>query len=118
MSSTIIVTPEMLRDTQQAIVNALQHAQSIANGYVAEQENMMHADVWAGQGVMASQNTVVQINHDLQQIFMGGTRLAEGLGKAAVLMEDHEANSQQDFNAVFSGTPHLGGTTAPGPSPL
>ena len=38
-------------------------------------------------------NTAAEINHDLQQAITGGTRLAHGLGQAAAMMEQHEADA-------------------------
>ena len=63
---TLVVTPEVLRATQQAIESALEHATAIANGYLSSHEGLGSA-VWGGQVQPASVNTAVQINHDLQQ---------------------------------------------------
>ena len=89
---TLVVTPEVLRSTQQAIESALQHATAIANGYLSSHEGLGSA-VWGGRASLASVNTAAQINQDLQQTITGGTRLAHGLSQAASLMEQHEADS-------------------------
>lgn len=88
----LVVTPDVLRSTQQAIDSALQHATAIANDYLATHEGLGSA-VWGGQAQLASVNTATQINHDLQQAITGGTRLAHGLSQAASLMEQHEADA-------------------------
>ena len=87
---SLVVTPEVLRSTQQAIESALEHATSIANGYLSSHEGLGSA-VWGGQAQLASVNTAVQINHELQQTITGGTRLAQGLSQAASMMEQHES---------------------------
>ena len=89
---TLVVTPEVLRATQQAIEAALEHATAIANGYLSSHEGIGSA-VWGGQAQLASVNTAVRINHDLQQTITGGTRLAHGLSQAASMMEQHEADA-------------------------
>jgi uncharacterized protein YukE len=89
---TLVVTPEMLRSTQQAIESALEQATAIANGYLSSHEGLGSA-VWGGQAQLASVGTAVEINHDLQQVITGGTRLAHGLGQAASMMEHHEADA-------------------------
>ena len=45
----------------------------------------------------------VYIHHDLQQMMNGGNRLAHGLGSAASLMENHEADSAHNLSGVFGG---------------
>lgn len=85
----LVVTPDVLRSTQQAIESALENATSIANGYLSTHEGLGSA-VWGGQAQAASVNTAAQINQDLQQTITGGMRLANGLGQAAALMEQHE----------------------------
>lgn len=89
---TLVVTPDVLRSTQQAIESALEHATAIANGYLSTHEGLGSA-VWGGQAQMASVNTAGQINQDLQQTISGGMRLAHGLGQAASLMEGHEIDA-------------------------
>lgn len=89
---TLVVTPEVLRSTQQAIESALEHATAIANGYLSNHEGLGSA-VWGGQAQLASVNTAVQINQDVQQTVTGGTRLAHGLSQAAAMMEQHEADA-------------------------
>ena len=89
---TLVVTPEVLRSTQQAIESALEHATAIASGYLSSHEGLGSA-VWGGQAQLASVNTAAHINHDLQQAITGGTRLATGLSQAASMMEQHEADA-------------------------
>ena len=89
---SLIVTPEVLRTTQQAIESALEHATSIANGYLSTHEGLGSA-VWGGQAQLASVNTAGQINLELQQTITGGARLANGLSQAASMMEHHEADA-------------------------
>ena len=55
--------------------------------------------VWGGQAQLASVNTAVQINHDLQQTIAGGTRLAHGLSQAASMIEQHEADSAHSLTS-------------------
>jgi uncharacterized protein YukE len=93
---TLVVTPEVLRSTQQAIESALEHATSIANGYLSSHEGIGSA-VWGGQAQGASLNTAAQINHDLTQTITGGNRLAHGLGNAASLMEEHETDAAHNL---------------------
>ncbi|AQT82225.1 hypothetical protein B1R94_27715 [Mycolicibacterium litorale] len=99
--SAVVVTPEMLRDTQNAITSALEHATAIANGYLTTHENI-GAAAWAGMGQDASRQTATQINHDLNQAVMGGTRLAEGLGRAAAHMEEHETQAAHNLSFAQS----------------
>jgi WXG100 family type VII secretion target len=94
---TLIVTPEVLRSTRQAIESALEHATAIANGYLSTHEGLGSA-VWGGQAQLASVSTAVQINQDLQQVITGGTRLAQGLGQAASMMESHEADAANSLS--------------------
>ena len=99
---TLIVTPEVLRTTQQAIESALQQAASIANGYLSNHEGIGSA-VWGGQAQLASVNTAGQINLELQQTITGGTRLAHGLSQAASMIESHEGDSASSLTAVAAG---------------
>jgi len=94
---TLIVTPEVLRSTRQAIESALEHATAIANGYLSTHEGLGSA-VWGGQAQLASVSTAVQINQDLQQVITGGTRLAQGLDQAASMMESHEADAANSLS--------------------
>ena len=66
-------------------------------------ENIISGTGWAGQAGTTSLNTAGQVEHDLQQMLNGGNRLAHGLGQAAVLMENHEADSAHNLNGVFGG---------------
>ncbi|WP_313673458.1 WXG100 family type VII secretion target [Mycolicibacterium sp.] len=95
---TLVVTPDVLRSTQQAIESALQHATAIANGYLANHEGL-GSSVWGGQAQLASVNTAAQINQNLQQTIAGGTRLAHGLSQAAALMEQHEADAAHSLTS-------------------
>lgn len=95
---TLVVTPEVLRATQQAIESALEHATAIANGYLSTHEGLGSA-IWGGQAQLASVNTAARINHDLQQTVAGGTRLAHGLSQAASLMEQHEADAANNLTS-------------------
>ena len=94
----LVVTPEVLRTTQQAIESALQSATAIANGYLSNHEGL-GAAVWGGQAQLASVNTAAQINADLQQTITGGTRLAHGLNQAASMMEQHEADAAHSLTS-------------------
>ena len=95
---TLVVTPEVLRSTRNAIESALEHATAIANGYLSTHEGLGSA-VWGGQAQLASVHTAAQINQDLQQTITGGTRLAHGLGQAASLMEGHESEAAHSLTA-------------------
>ena len=99
---SLVVTPEVLRSTRQAIETALEHATSIANGYLSGHEGLGSA-VWGGQAQLASVNTAGQINLELQQTITGGTRLAQGLSQAASLMEEHEADAAHSLTS-FAAT--------------
>ena len=103
---TIKVTPQLLRSTSQDIQANMEHAQAIAQGYLANQENVMNPATWSGAGVVASHMTAAEVTNDLNKVLMGGTRLAEGLTRAAALMEGHEADSQTAFQALFGGGSH------------
>ncbi|WAJ45201.1 WXG100 family type VII secretion target [Mycobacterium sp. Aquia_216] len=103
MPSSIVVTPELLRSSQQRIEARLQEAAAIANQYLSGHENIVSAAGWTGQAGSTSLNTAGQIQHDLQQIMTGGNRLAHGLGQTATLMEHHEADSAHSLNGVFGG---------------
>lgn len=92
----LVVTPEVLRNTQQAIEAALESAAAIANGYLGNHEGLGLA-VWGGQAQLASVNTAAAVNHDLQQTITGGTRLAHGLGQAAAMIEQHEADGSRSL---------------------
>lgn len=94
----LVVTPEVLRSTRQAIESALEHATAIANGYLSSHEGLGSA-VWGGQAQLASVNTAAHINQDLQQAIIGGTRLAHGLSQAASMMEQHEADSAHSLTS-------------------
>lgn len=94
----LLVTPEVLRGTRQAIESALEHATAIASGYLSSHEGLGSA-VWGGQAQLASVNSASQINHDLQQTISGGTRLAHGLSEAASMMEQHEADAAHSLTS-------------------
>lgn len=94
---TLVVTPEVLRSTRQSIETALAHATAIANGYLSSHESLGSA-VWGGQAQLASVSTAVQINQDLQKVLTGGTRLAQGLGQAASVMEQQEVDAAHSLS--------------------
>ncbi|GAT07625.1 MULTISPECIES: WXG100 family type VII secretion target [Mycolicibacterium] len=98
---SIVVTPELLRTTSDAITAHMETAQAIARGYLGNQENVMSSATWSGQAVNASHATATQLTSDLQKVLTGGTRLAEGLKAAAALMESHEADSTHAFQGLF-----------------
>jgi len=100
---TLVVTPDVLRSTQQAIEAALEHATAIANGYLSTHEGLGSA-VWGGQAQSASVNTAAQINQDLQQTITGGMRLANGLGQAASLMEQHEVDAAHGLSSFATNS--------------
>lgn len=103
MAGTTVVTPELLRSTQQRIESRLQEAAAIVNQYLSGHENIISATGWSGDAGNTSLNSAGQISHDLQQAMNGGNRLAHGLGQAAVLMENHEADSAHSLNGLFGG---------------
>ena len=94
------VTPDMMRSTQQAIETALEHATVIANQYLSNHEAMGVA--WQGDGYQSSTTTATKVQHDLAQAVTWGTKLAQGLGKVALMMEQHEADAAHSF-AGFAG---------------
>jgi uncharacterized protein YukE len=94
------VTPDMMRQTQQAIETALEHATVVANQYLSSHENVGVA--WQGDGYQSSVNTAAKVQHDLAQATTWGTKLAQGLGKAALMMEQHEMDAAHSF-AGFAG---------------
>ncbi len=100
-SGTIQVTSQMLRDTSSHIQANMEHAIGIAQGYVANQENVMSPSTWSGDAVTASHVTATEVANDLNKILSGGTRLAEGLKQAAALMDAHEADSAHAFTSLF-----------------
>lgn len=101
----IKVTPEMLRNTSQAIQHDMEHATAVANSYLSNQQNVMGSDSWSGDAVVASNATAEQIHADLQKVLTGGQRLAEGLTQAAALMEAHESDGSHAFSSLFGGAP-------------
>ena len=98
------VTPDMMRQTQQAIETALEHANVVANQYLSSHENVGVA--WQGDGYQSSTNTAMKVQHDLAQATMWGSKLAQGLGKVALLMEQHEVDAAHSF-AGFAGEPGI-----------
>jgi uncharacterized protein YukE len=103
MAHATVVTPELLRSTAQAIDSALQYATAVANDYLSSHENVVNVATWHGQAGFTSLATAGQINHDLGQTVAGGQRLTHGLGRAAALMENHEADASHGFTGLFSG---------------
>lgn len=104
MAEATVVTPELLRSAQQTIESALQHVTAVANEYLNSHENVIGMASWSGGASTSSLAAAEQINHDLQQAVMGGQRLAHGLGQAAVLMENHEADAAHGFTSLFGGS--------------
>lgn len=100
---TIKVTPELLTTTSDALTGYMESATAIANGYLANQENVMGESTWNGEGVTSSHQTAVQVHEDLQKVLTGGTVLAEGLKQAAALMTSHEGDAAHSFSALFGG---------------
>jgi uncharacterized protein YukE len=94
------VTPDMMRQTQQAIETALEHATVVANQYLSSHENLGVA--WQGEGYQSSINTAMKVQHDLAQATTWGNKLAQGLGKVALMMEQHESDAAHSF-AGFGG---------------
>ena len=78
---TLVVTPDVLRSTQQAIEAALEHATAIANGYLSTHEGLGSA-VWGGQAQAASVNTAAQIT------FAGAALGAMAFGSLQVVWFD------------------------------
>src|ERR1700721_2220976 len=103
MAGTTVVTPELLRSTKKRIESRLQESATIANQYLSGHENIISGTGWAGQAGTTPLNTAGQVEHDLPQMLNGGNPLAPGLGPAAVLMENHEADSAHNLNGVFGG---------------
>lgn len=107
MAGTTVVTPDLLRSTKQKIEARLQEASAIAQQYLSGHENVISAAGWKGDAGTTSYNTAAQIEHDLQQITTGGTRLAHGLGQTATLMEHHEhdaSHTLSGLSGLFGGT--------------
>ncbi|MGB9306751.1 MAG: WXG100 family type VII secretion target [Mycobacterium sp.] len=98
---TIHVTPQMLRDTAAAIQSNMEHALAIGKGYLSNHQNVLGPGSWEGGASTASYTTATEVANDLNKILMGGTRLTDGLTKAAALMEAHEADSVHAFNGLF-----------------
>ena len=78
---TIKVTPQLLRSTSHDIQANMEQAMAIAQGYLANQENVMNPATWSGAGVVASHMTATEVANDLNKVLTGGTRLAEGQGQ-------------------------------------
>jgi WXG100 family type VII secretion target len=94
----LVVTPEVLRSTQQAIESALEHATAIKNGYLSNHEALAVA-VWGGQAKTASVQTATEIDADMQKVINGATRLAHGLSQASSMMEQHEADAAHSLTS-------------------
>ncbi|MDD7812164.1 MULTISPECIES: WXG100 family type VII secretion target [Mycolicibacter] len=101
--AAIVVTPELMRNTASKLSQHIEHAQAIANQYLADHENILGAGTWDGAGSKASYATAAQIHEDMQKVLIGGTRLTEGLNQAAALMESHESHSEHAFHSLFGG---------------
>jgi uncharacterized protein YukE len=94
------VTPDMMRSTQQAIETALEHATVIANQYLSNHEAMGVS--WQGDGYSSSGNTAAKVQQELGQATAWGSKLAHGLGRVAMMMEQHETDAAHSF-ASFAG---------------
>lgn len=101
--ASIVVTPELMRNTASKLSQHIEHAQAIANQYLHDHENILSASTWDGAGSQASYATAGQVHQDLQKILTGGHRLTEGLNQAAALMESHESHSEHAFHSLFGG---------------
>ncbi|WP_067976780.1 WXG100 family type VII secretion target [Mycolicibacter icosiumassiliensis] len=101
--AAIVVTPELMRNTASKLSQHIEHAQAIANQYLADHENILSASTWDGAGSQASYATAGQVHQDLQKVLTGGHRLTEGLNQAAALMESHESHSEHAFHSLFGG---------------
>lgn len=97
----VLVTGEQMRTVSQNITTALEQATTIAQQYVATHEDAMRV-TWDGGGAFSSMTTAARIQEDLNKIMTGGHHLAEGLVKAAALMEQHEEEQAHTFNS-FAG---------------
>lgn len=95
---------EVLRSTATSIQNDMDRAQAIAAQYLNTQQNAMGGDSWSGGGALASNQTAMEVQDNLQKVLTGGTRLAEGLTQAAAIMESHEGDSAHAFTSLFGGT--------------
>ncbi|KLO28620.1 WXG100 family type VII secretion target [Mycobacterium haemophilum] len=100
-SGTTVVSPELMRTSQQHIESALQTATAIANEYLSSHEDIVNVVSWSGKAGTTSLATAGQIEHDLQQIIAGGQRLAHGLGRASLLMEQHEDDAAHGIAGLF-----------------
>lgn len=101
--SSIVVTPELMRNTASKLAQHMEHAQAVANRYLSDHENILGASTWDGAGSRASYSTAAQVHEHVQKILIGGTRLTEGLNHAAALMESHEGHSEHAFHGLFGG---------------
>ena len=101
--ASIVVTPELMRNTASKLSQHIEHAQAIANQYLHDHENILGASTWDGGGSKASFATAAQIHDDIQKVLTGGHRLTEGLNQAAALMESHESHSEHAFHSLFGG---------------
>lgn len=88
----LVVTPQVLRETKQAIESALAEATAVANQYRDDHENIATA-AWGGRAMGASVSTAGQVHAELLKMMDGANRLANGLEQAAHLMENHEDNA-------------------------
>lgn len=100
--ATIKVTPEQVRHAQSQLQNLVDRATALTNGYLNRSNEVMGTATWAGGGALASLNTSTEIHSSQQKTFAGWTRLNEGLGKTATVMEHNEADAAHTLNAVFA----------------
>ena len=97
----LLVTGEQMRTVSNNIQAAIESAVVVAQQYLATHEEAMGA-TWDGQGAGSSFVTAGRIQEDIAKIMTGGQHLAEGLNKAAALMEAHEEDMAHKFNG-FGG---------------
>lgn len=93
----LLVTPDQMRTVSNSIHSALEQAVAVATQYVNTHQDAMNA-TWGGAGASASNTTAMKINEDINKITTGGQHLADGLNKAAALMEAHEEDQAHTFN--------------------
>ena len=94
---TLVVTPDVLRSTQQAIESALEHATSWPTATHQHSRGLDRRVGWSGSGRVREHR---RPDHpDLQQTITGGARLAHGLGQVASLMEQHEADAAHSLTS-------------------
>ena len=97
----LVVTPDVLRSTQRTIESALERY-AIANGYPSTHTSAPRSG--AGRP-KPSVNTAGADQRTFSRPSPGGMRLANGLGQAAALMEQHENETPLTASAASPPTP-------------